>query len=174
MPKPEEWRDIAEYEGLYQVSSLGRVRSLDRIIKYRTGQVHKVEGRVLKPILVVGYHRATLYKNAVYKFFRINRLVAAAFIPNPESLPEVDHINEIKTDNRVDNLQWLTGQANSERSLAKHYKFISPTGELVDVFNLHKFCRDNNLNRGNINALNSGVGHSIKGWKAANHKEQCA
>ena len=96
----EIWKDIEGYEGLYQVSNLGRVRSLRRNIILR----QSIERN--------GYERILLYKNKGYKHFLIHRLVATAFIPNPNNLPQVNHKDENKLNNCVDNLEWCTQEYN--------------------------------------------------------------
>lgn len=101
----EIWKDIVGYEGKYQVSNLGRVKSLNY---GRTGKE-----KVLKYEDNNGYLRVNLCKNCKVKHYRIHRLVAQAFIPNPDNLPVINHKNEIKTDNRVQNLEWCTSQYNS-------------------------------------------------------------
>ena len=98
----EIWKDIEGFEGLYQVSNLGRVKSLGNGLTWKTE-------RILKTVRTKdGYLKLVLSKNNVRKYFRVHRLVAQAFIPNPDNLPEVNHKNEDKTDNRVENLEWCT------------------------------------------------------------------
>lgn len=96
----EIWKDIEGYEGLYQVSNFGRVK---RVTTGRILKGGKDRG---------GYLRITLCKNGVTSTKTIHRLVAQAFIPNPENKPEVNHIDENKTNNNVLNLDWMTAKEN--------------------------------------------------------------
>lgn len=109
----EEWRPVVGFEGLYEVSNLGRVRSLDRIVKrVKTGQLF-CRGQILKPLrLATGYSRVDLAKNKKHFHKAIHRLVAEAFIPNPEKKPYVNHINGERSDNRVLNLEWADNSDN--------------------------------------------------------------
>ena len=107
----EQWRDIAGYEGFYQVSDMGRVRSLTRTFLRSDGSTATYKGRVLVP-LGNPYHHVTLSKGNVASRVRIHRLVAQTFLPNPDGLNCVDHINGIKTDNRAANLRWRTSSEN--------------------------------------------------------------
>jgi len=111
----EEWKDIAGFEGLYQVSSEGRVRSLDRVVSSvnkGTECEMKFTGRVLAPKTDRYGYRKVVIINKTRVYISIHRLVGGAFIPNPENLPQIDHINRIKTDNRVSNLRWASAQDN--------------------------------------------------------------
>lgn len=98
----EQWRDIPGYEGAYQVSDLGRVRNRKR-------------RRLLRPnSKKTKYLQVTLSKNNVPKFCSIHRLVAIAFLPNPLGLPQVNHKNGIKWDNRLENLEWISASENQK------------------------------------------------------------
>ena len=118
----EIWKDIEGYKGKYQVSDQGRVKSLN----YN----HTGYERVLKPRLTAdGYLHVGLCKDNKMKNCYIHRLVAEAFIPNPSNKPCLDHINTIKTDNRVDNLRWVTHKENRNNLLTiEHFK-ISNIGK---------------------------------------------
>lgn len=110
----EEWREIEGYEGLYQVSNLGRVRSLDRVVMKSNGVLLLVKGRILKLRPDTnGYIRACLSKDAVEICHSVHRLVAMAFIDNPLNLLEVNHKDENKKNNSVDNLEWCTSLYNN-------------------------------------------------------------
>jgi len=174
---PEEWREIAGYIGYYQVSSMGRIRSMDRCVCGPKGP-RNVKGKALKlGYGHRGYLKVNLSKADVRKNYRIARLVASAFIPNPDNLPQIDHINGKRTDNRAVNLQWVTCQENCERASAKYYWFISPAGEFMEIYNIRKFCRDNSLDHSSMYRVHLGTSTCTKGWKAASEtqiKEQCA
>lgn len=103
----EEWRDIVGYEGLYQVSNKGRVRGFN----YR----NKRETHILKLLPnKKGYYIVGLTKNCRRKTFVVHRLVANAFIPNPDNLPQINHKDEVKTNNYIDNLEWCTNKYNHD------------------------------------------------------------
>lgn len=112
----EEWRDVVGYEDYYQVSSLGRVRSKDRYYDRKPSDTARKSqsGRIRKLVLNrEGYPTVGLSVNGVLKIFRVNRLVAQAFIPNPNNHPCVNHKDENKANNSVENLEWCTPKYNS-------------------------------------------------------------
>lgn len=110
----EEWRNIKGYEGLYQVSNYGRVKSLDRweTIGCNTKRFRK--GRMLKLAKdKYGYLKVDISKNGKRKQYSIHRLVAQAFIDNPDNLPCINHKDENPSNNNVDNLEWCSYQYNT-------------------------------------------------------------
>ncbi|MCT4402561.1 NUMOD4 domain-containing protein [Leuconostoc suionicum] len=129
----EIWKDIIGYEGLYQVSTLGRVKSVEKTRAYinrgKKRNFHRKE-RILKLANGRGdYKLITLSKNDNSKTFRVHRLVAQAFIPNPENKPQVNHIDEDKSNNSLNNLEWVSSYENMhwgsclEKTLSKkNYK----------------------------------------------------
>lgn len=112
----EIWKDIPEYEGLYQVSNLGRVKSLERVVISKKGQVFEVEEKILKTI---GRSRNRQYlavhlcRNSATKTASVHRLVATAFIPNPSNLPFINHKDENPGNNDASNLEWCTPAYNN-------------------------------------------------------------
>lgn len=107
------WVPIVGYEGLYEVSSQGDVRSIDRLETTKGNYLKKRRGVSLKPGKVRGYNRVSLCKNGCIKQISVHRLVAEAFIPNPDNKPCINHKNAIKSDNRVENLEWCTHSENT-------------------------------------------------------------
>ena len=127
----EIWKDIEGYEGLYQVSNLGRVRSLGRTInrmtRWGTVKPYTISGRVLK-ILTASYNACYVHlfdMNGTSTNHTVHRLVAKAFIPNPNNLSDVNHKDENRKNNNVENLEWMSHVDNcnygtrNERSAAK-------------------------------------------------------
>ena len=115
MENIEIWKDIKGYEGKYQVSNLGRIKSLERDVFFPNGTVNRhIEEKILvQNIGKLGYAYVNLYLNGKAKTIKTHRLVAMAFLPNPENKPMVNHKDEVKTNNVVDNLEWCDAQYNA-------------------------------------------------------------
>ncbi len=111
--KIEIWKDLPGYEGIYKISNLGNVKSLARIIKReKVGDFNRKERILNQYIISAGYYCIKIVNNQKSEHFRIHRLIALLFIPNPENKPEVNHINGIRTDNCIENLEWVNEREN--------------------------------------------------------------
>lgn len=121
--KNEIWKDVPEYEGLYQASNLGRVKSLPKIWIAGNGSVHKHNGKMLKLCQdKSGYLLTKFTKNLNSKTIKVHQIVAIAFLEHKPNKYEmvVDHINDIKSDNRVENLQIVTPRFNACKTQGKY------------------------------------------------------
>ena len=108
----EIWKPILGYEGYYEACNKGYIRSVDRLVKCKSG-VRISPATILKPSLGQwGYEQVTLRKEGNNKTVRVNRIIAQTFIPNPNNLPQVNHIDGNKTNNCVDNLEWCNASHN--------------------------------------------------------------
>ena len=114
----EIWKDVNGYEGIYQVSNFGNVKSLDKKRPCKNGSFAIKKGMQLKLLVDrYGYNVVNLYLcKKKYKSKKIHRLVAEAFIPNPDNELEVNHINGIKNDNNIENLEWVTASENQQHA----------------------------------------------------------
>lgn len=138
----EIWKSVTlkEFSKVYEVSSLGRVRNI-------------VTGRILKPkVSRVGYERVTLCNKGYKKNISIHRLVALAFIPNTENKPTVNHKNEVKSDNRVENLEWATNLEQNEYGTRKaraiaHTDWKNRGIDYKSVSKNHDYSRQDMCNR---------------------------
>lgn len=152
----ELWKDIPNFEGLYQASTDGEIRSLEHIRKNGTGQ-YLHTGKTLKQKLTNGYLSIRLSKNGVAKTYRVNRLIASTFIPNPDNKRTVNHINGIKTDNRVENLEWAT---DKEQAIHRHYVLNVPTSDCsaCHIANKRKVLRSDGKIYNSINEAREDLG----------------
>lgn len=109
----EVWKSVVGYEGIYEISNFGNVRSVERVIVYEDGRIYNYPSRNLSfNKTVQGYNSVHLYKNCKRKNKKVHILVAEAFLDNPENLPDVNHIDGQKRNNHVDNLEWSSRYDN--------------------------------------------------------------
>ena len=117
----EIWKKVDKggyYNGLYEVSNLGRFKLLPRVLPTNRGKGWRLtKEKIVIGSLHHGYRCVTLKKLMVRKQIDVHILVARAFIPNPDNLPEVNHKNAIRSDNRVENLEWVTRQGNTQHAM---------------------------------------------------------
>lgn len=182
--KNEEWRDVVGYEGLYQVSSMGRVKSLERKLPHWCGGERTVKERFLKPGAArEGYLIVCLSDGGKRKMFFVHRLVCQAFHDNPENKLDVNHINENKTDNRACNLEWCTRKENcnhgtrNERMAKTKSKPVGQytlDGELVKIWpSTMEVQRQTGFGQGNISYAANGKYKQAYGfvWKYVEREE---
>lgn len=173
----EIWKDIPNYQGLYQISNLGNIRSLLNGSK-----------RVLKPNPSnCGYYKVELYNNGKSKVFYIHRLVANSFIPNPDNKKQVNHIDGDKSHNCVDNLEWVTPSENQKHAfsigLSKSNMLgkkgsLNPKSKKIEQFDsngnfikswdsIAEACEFYNCNHSSISNCIAGRKKTVKGfvWK---------
>lgn len=111
----EEWRPIIGYEGYYEISDRGNVRSCERNVFHSSGNLMILPSKLKKlTINNKGYYVVQLHKYCTGKTYLVSRLVGVAFIPNPDNLPEIDHIDRVPLNNTVANLRWCTRTINLE------------------------------------------------------------
>lgn len=177
------YKDILGYENSYIVYDNGTVESLDRYVKvlskYGKSHKHFIKGRILKHVINnKGYHTVNLTKNGIQKRYLVSRLVAQAFIPNPNNYPEVDHIDENKDNNCVGNLRWCTRQFNNTHGIQsregrektsefrmKKIRMYDKNGNLLKIYkgiriaeretginnrNIVHCCKDNLIEKGRM------------------------
>ncbi len=166
----EKWKPIKEYEGQYEVSNLGNVRSLRRKATNGKG-FQKKKNRLLKPNINKGYATVTLCKDGKPKVFLVHRLVAIAFIPNPEGKPIVDHIDTNPLNNTVDNLRWCTQKENcnnpkscANNSLSKmgHPAYCPPEVSRQNIKRAHEASRGKPFSNEHKKALSEAHRNSEK------------
>ena len=143
----EIWKDIRGFEGLYQVSNMGRVRSLDRTLPDKNGRMSHKKGMILKDCLNKerGYYRVSLSDGQRnFSHFEVHRLVALHFVEGYKPGLVVNHINEIKTDNRAENLEWCTYQYNLNYSdvIAWKRKPVYQYDMAGNFVSVHKCCAE--------------------------------
>jgi hypothetical protein len=167
----EVWIDISGYEGLYQVSNLGRVKSCERKVAHYPKGLRLVKEKIMKQSIVRGgYCMVELSKNNTQKCKIVSKLVAVAFIPFEKNDLEVNHKDGNKKNNNVENLEWLTHKQNQEHAVNNKLYKMSPifkvdiNGEIIESYNsIGEASRKNNLIGGNIWAVCEGKRVHVKG-----------
>lgn len=164
----EIWRPVVGYEGLYEVSNLGRVRSMGHYVTQNgncgTPFTRFYKGRIIHATCSHnGYEALTLSNGSKRESKSVHRLVAEAFIPNPENLPQVNHKNEVKNDNRAENLEWCTVAYNvtyghrtekAARARSKPVLQITRGGTVVASFlSIHSAAEETGIYYRNIYAV---------------------
>ncbi len=122
----EIWKDIHGYEGLYQVSNLGNVRSLHYRAKSKGSKIQNLKQQINKG----GYLKVTLLKNGKAKNFFVHRLVACEFIPNPNNKPQINHLDGNKSNNTINNLEWATNSENQTHAILSGLKEKNTIGQM--------------------------------------------
>lgn len=152
----EAWKPVpvSNFENLYEVSNFGRVKS--------NGTYNTCKRGILTPMIdASGYEHVRLYNNGISKDFSIHRLVALAFIPNPNNYKYVNHKDENTRNNKVNNLEWCTNSYNLSYSIGKKVAQYSKTGLCIKVFNcLQDASRELNIPTSNISKCCMGKRHS--------------
>ena len=181
----EIWKPISGYEGFYEVSNLGRIRSLERIVECSDGRKRKIKDRTLLGARYSGGNSGvTLHKEGCAKVVNIHRIVAEAFVPNPLEKEEVNHKDENPSNNHASNLEWVTCKENinygtrTERARkaiveaqGRAVRQLSRDGELVAEYeSLSAACNATGTHVSNITKCAKGVYKTAGGyiWKYKN------
>ena len=169
----EVWLPIKGYENLYEVSNKGRIRSLNRLVKKWNGN-RTIKGFILKQYVKRGYYQIRLSKNGAYKYYQVHRLVAIAFIPNPKNLPCINHRDENRLNNCIENLEWCSYEYNNQygtrgkkisNTHKNRYDCSRPVrqklnGTIISTFpSLGEAARQTGINRSNIGSCCRGIEH---------------
>ncbi len=125
----EEWKDIEGFEGYYQVSNYGRVKSFRKATRYGAKNEYILKNAVANH----GYCQVTLYTPSKREKHTVHRLVAKAFVPNPYNLPQINHKDENVLNNRADNLEWCTPKYNNSYGTAR-FRMAITKGQMIDQF----------------------------------------
>lgn len=190
MIRKEIWKEIAGYEGYYQVSNTGKVKGLDRLVNHSKKGFKRVHGKECSYRKnSVRYPEVCLFKQGTRKYALVHRLVALAFVPNPLNKPEVNHLDGVKSNNHVDNLEWCTSSENQRHAYgkglqvgkkgadhpnygkrgsschkAKSGKIKMPCGDIIVFKAQSELCDEFNLQPGHITSVLSGKRPHHKGW----------
>ena len=180
----EIWKDIKGFEGSYQISSLGRVKSLDRTVVYKDGRTHIHKGQIMTGSdNGKGYKTIDLYTGNKRTKKLIHRLVAETFIDNPLNKNEIDHIDTDKTNNRVENLRWVTHTENKLNPITRELTSkinsipviqLSLKGKTLKYFDSAKIASEQTgINHSNINLNCNNKYKSAGGYRWVKFDDFC-
>lgn len=178
----EKWKDIPGYEGMYQAHPDGMIKSVERTVTHKNGNVHVYPEIVLKQkIDKDGYCVVTLYRNSERKYYNVHRLIAQTFIENPDNLPCINHKDFNRSNNCINNLEWcdvlynnryskiwLKANEGAKEKCSKPILQFTKDGEFVnEYYAIREASRQTGTNRGNIISCLKGVYKSAGGyiWK---------
>lgn len=163
------YKAIKGYEGIYEVNELGQVRSVDRRVELQNGGTRKLNGKELKlKMNKGGYVIVQLRKNGIAKTLGVHRLVAEAFLPNPNDLPQVHHINHDRKDNRVQNLAWVTiAEQRDDHWRAAKGTRLRVVGHGIDeiYISAHEIERELGIDNPTALRVAKGIRKQAKGYK---------
>lgn len=165
----EIWKDVKGYEGIYKVSNLGMVKRLSTEVFCRAWKKRRVKEKVLKPCINThGYYALNLSHKNKKAPQRLHRIIASAFVPNPENKKEVNHKDGNKLNNALDNLEWVTHRENgihayenglnysakgADNSLSKSVKQFDLSGKFIKQYgSIHEAARETNIHHNTIGA----------------------
>lgn len=177
-----EWKEIEGYEGYYEVNNTGEIRSVERMIIDVNGKQYHRKSQVLrKQISKDGYYKVVLNKDGKSKTFLLHRLVAQAFIPNPDKLPQINHKDENRLNNNIENLEWCDPKYNCNygthkqklSELFKNYPLYSKpvlqylNGELIKEWESMMECERHGFDHSAIRrcCLNEQKQHKGYNWR---------
>lgn len=167
------YKAIKGYEGIYEINEFGQVRSVDRIVKLKDGGIRKRQGKELKLFTnELGYSIIRLQKNGIAKTYIVHRLVAEAFLPNPNNLPEIHHLNHDRKDNRIQNLMWVSRSGQRDEHWRATQSKIKGTrlrviGDGIDkIYNsAREVERELGIDRTSVMKVAKGIYKQTKGYK---------
>jgi hypothetical protein len=176
----EVWKDVPSFHGILQVSNTGKVKRLARHRNCKSGGTAYMPEKVLKlSVSTYGYYKFCISVDTKKYDLLLHRLVAEAFVPNPENKPEVNHISGFKLNNSPENLEWVTSAENTKHAFVNGLAAVQPKGalnklssnlyqydlskQLVKVWpGIREACRQLNIDRSNMNRHLNGKVHTLK------------